>query len=161
MYERILVAIDGSEPSRLGLDEAVRLARTLGSSLLLVHAVNKTPWAAPTSDPVVLQRLVDDLRCRGESVLEEAMTVARTAGVEADFRLIEAIGKEAGECVIQEAASWKADLIVSGTHGRRGLRRLLLGSDAEYIVRHSSVPVLLVRATSSRSSDHSTSGADP
>jgi nucleotide-binding universal stress UspA family protein len=149
MYKRILVAIDGSEPSQLGLDEATALARSLGSSLLLVHVVNKTPWVSPGVDQSVLQHLIDDLRGTGESILHRAMTATRSAGIDADSRLIEALGAEAGECIVSEAASWQAELIVCGTHGRRGLRRLLMGSDAEYIVRHSPVPVLLVRASSS------------
>lgn len=158
MYKRILVAIDGSETSQRGLDEAIRLAKSLGSQLLLVYIVNKTPWVAPDFDHVVLQRLIDDLRGTGESILHEAMTAARAAGVAADSRLIEALGAEAGECVVAEAESWPAQLIVCGTHGRRGVRRLLMGSDAEHIVRHSPVPVLLVRASSSRPASVSTAG---
>ena len=60
--------------------------------------------------------------------------------------LREAIGERVGPFVISAAADWPAQLIVCGTHGRRGLTRMLLGSDAEYIVRHSSVPVLIVRS---------------
>ncbi|MGA7537737.1 MAG: universal stress protein [Steroidobacteraceae bacterium] len=52
-----------------------------------------------------------------------------------------------GACIVQRAREWPADLIVCGTHGRRGVRRLLLGSDAEYILRHTPVPILLVRAS--------------
>jgi len=149
MYKRILVAVDGSEPSRGALAEAIRLGRELSACLLLVHVINKSPWISPEIDQTTLQHLIDDLRGTGESILHEAKTAARGAGVEVDARLIEALGAEAGECVIQQAASWPADLIVCGTHGRRGLRRLLMGSDAEYIVRHSAVPVLLVPASAS------------
>jgi len=60
--------------------------------------------------------------------------------------LVEAMGGQAGDYIIREARQWRADLIVCGTHGRRGIRRLVLGSDAEYIVRHTPVPVLLVRS---------------
>ncbi len=162
MYKRILVAIDGSQSSQLGLDEAIRLARSLSSSLLVVHVVNKTPWVSPQVDQATLQRLIDDLRGTGESILHGAMTATRSAGIDADSRLIEALGSEAGECIVSEATSWPADLIVCGTHGRRGLRRLLMGSDAEYVVRHSPVPVLLVRASSLRPSGHAgaASGGD-
>jgi nucleotide-binding universal stress UspA family protein len=67
--------------------------------------------------------------------------------------MVEAFGAEAGERIIEQASAWPADLIVCGTHGRRGVRRILMGSDAEYILRHSSVPVLMVRCpeTSERS----------
>jgi nucleotide-binding universal stress UspA family protein len=55
------------------------------------------------------------------------------------------MGRPAGELVIIAAKEWSADLIVCGTHGRRGLRRIVMGSDAEYIVRHAPVPILLIR----------------
>lgn len=147
MYKRILVAIDGTESSRRGLGEAILLARSLGSSLRLVHVVNKTPWISPGLNESVLQHLIDDLRGTGECILHDAESVVRAAGLEADCRLIEALGAEAGECIVQEALSWPAELIVCGTHGRRGIRRVLLGSDAEYIVRSTPVPVLLIRAS--------------
>ena len=147
MYERILVAIDGSQASRRALDEAISLARCLGSSVRLVHVVKKMPWVRPGVDPDTLQRLVDDLRGMGESILHDATSAVRAARIDTDSRLIEAPGVEAGEVVIQEATSWPAQLIVCGTHGRRGIRALLLGGDAEYVVRHSPVPVLLVRAS--------------
>jgi nucleotide-binding universal stress UspA family protein len=60
-------------------------------------------------------------------------------------------GGRAADAIVEEAGKWKADVIVLGTHGRRGLRRALLGSDAEEVVRNASVPVLLVR---DRSLDH-------
>jgi len=147
MYKRILVAIDGSQTSRRGLEEAILLARSLGSSLRLVHVVNKTPWISPGADQSDLQHLIDDLRGTGECILHDAESAAREAGLRADGRLIEALGAGAGEYIMQEATSWPAELIVCGTHGRRGIRRLILGSDAEHIVRSSPVPVLLVRAS--------------
>jgi len=63
-----------------------------------------------------------------------------------DSRLIEALGDRAGEIIVSEARDWPANLIVCGTHGRRGLKRILMGSDAENVVRNSPVPVLLIRA---------------
>ncbi len=150
MYPNILVAIDGSDAARMGLAEAIRLAHALGSRIRLVHIVNKTPWISPDVDRDVLQHLIDDLRGTGESLIRDATADVRDADIDADSRLIEALGADAGEIIVKEAASWPASLIVCGTHGRRGLHRLLMGSDAEYIVRHGSVPVLLVRAPASR-----------
>jgi nucleotide-binding universal stress UspA family protein len=149
MYPRILVAVDGSEAAHKGLAEAIRLARPLGSRILLVHVVNKTPRISPDIDQAVLQHLIDGLRGTGESLIHDATADVRDEGIEVDSRLIEALGADAGEIVVKEALSWPASLIVCGTHGRRGLRRLLMGRDAEYIVRHSPVPVLLVRASES------------
>lgn len=150
MYPNILVAIDRSEAASRALADATRLARSLGSRLRLVHVINKTPWLSPDIDRSVMQHLIDDLRGTGESLIHDATADVRDEGIDVDSRLIEALGADAGEIIIKEAASWPASLIVCGTHGRRGLRRLLMGSDAEYIVRHSPVPVLLVRGSSSR-----------
>ena len=73
------------------------------------------------------------------------MAVAGSAGVPADTRLVEASGARLGETVASEARAWEADLVVVGTHGRRGLGRVLLGSGAEQVIRQAPVPVLAVR----------------
>ncbi len=146
MYERILVPVDGSETSRLGLKEAIRLARSLNARIRLIHIVNKLPWITPAElSAGTVQALVDQLHSSGECILHDSVAEVRAAEVAVDSRLIEAMGSEAGDCIIEEAASWPADLIVCGTHGRRGVRRALMGSDAEHVLRRSSVPVLMVR----------------
>lgn len=149
MYQNILVPIDGSDPSAQGLREAIQLAKSLGSRIRLIHVLNKTPWISSGDVPAVIDILVDQLRSTGESLLHEAKVAARAAGIEVDERLIEALGERVGEVVVSEASSWPAQLIVCGTHGRRGVRRLVMGSDAEHIVRNSPVPVLLVRTQES------------
>ncbi|HTV50833.1 MAG TPA: universal stress protein [Steroidobacteraceae bacterium] len=146
MYEHILVGVDGSDTGKRGLGEALRLAKALGTQLRIVHVVNKMPWVTMDVDGSMLQEIMDQLRSHGESILQEALATARTAGVQAEGRLLEAPGSSVGQCLIEEASSWKAALIVCGTHGRGGVRRIVMGSDAEYVVRHSSAPVLLVRA---------------
>ena len=146
MYQNILVPIDGSETAGLGLHEAIQLARTLNARIRVLHVVNKTPFIAAGATPVVIDDLISQLRSNGESIVHEAITAARAAGVEVDSRLIEALGDRAGEIIVSEARDWPANLIVCGTHGRRGLKRILMGSDAENVVRNSPVPVLLIRA---------------
>jgi nucleotide-binding universal stress UspA family protein len=146
VYSRILVPVDGSDTARRGLSEAVALAQALSASIRLVHVVTRLPSLSPALSGPAVQELIDQLRGTGESILHDALTAVRAARIAVDSRLIEALGAEAGECVIEQAASWPADLIVCGTHGRRGLQRVLMGSDAEYILRRSAVPVLLVRA---------------
>lgn len=150
MYQNILVATDGSEAANLALREAIDLARGLGGRIRLVHVVNKTPWIVSSEMPSAIEDLVTHLRSTGESIVHEAKRTARAAGLEVDSRIIEAFGEHAGEIVVAEAQDWPAHLIVCGTHGRRGVRRLLMGSDAEYIVRHAPVPVLIVRGRSSQ-----------
>ena len=146
MYQNILVPVDGSETAEKALREAIQLARGLSSRIRVIHVVNSMPWITQGS-PGVVEELVDQLRSTGESIVHEAKTAVRSAGIEVDHRLIEAMGERAGEYIVAEANNWPADLIVCGAHGRRGLRRLLVGGDAEYIVRHSPVPVLLVRGS--------------
>lgn len=145
MYRRILVPIDGSPTATLGLNEAIRLARDSGSQIRLVHVVNEWIVVSPDASGANLGSIIDMLREAGESVLNTADKAVRDAGIEVDTVLIEEMGGQAGAAIIQQAGEWPADLIVCGTHGRRGIRRLVLGSDAEHIVRHTPVPVLLVR----------------
>lgn len=146
MYQNILVPVDGSETAQRALREATRLARSLSSRIRVIHIVNSTPLIVKGA-PGVIEELLTQMRSTGESIIHEAKTAVRAVGIEVDDRLIEAPGERAGEFVVSEANDWPADLIVCGTHGRRGLRRLLMGGDAEYIVHHSSVPVLLVRGS--------------
>lgn len=82
----------------------------------------------------------------GAMIIHQAKTAVRPAGIDVDERLIEAIGARIGPSVISAAADWPAQFIVCGLHGRRGLARMLLGSDGEYIGRHSSVAVLIARS---------------
>lgn len=144
MYEKILVPVDGSMASMLGLDEAVGLAKHHGAKLRLVHVVDELI----TSDIVTVytEEILDSLREQGKRVLAMAQTRARHQGCEAETVLREHFGGMAAPLIVEEAKQWGAKLIVLGTHGRRGIRRLVMGSDAEEIVRTAPVPVLLVRA---------------
>jgi nucleotide-binding universal stress UspA family protein len=146
MYQRIVVPVDGSATANRGLAEAIALAKTLKASIRLIHVVSAQPVLSPALSAAVVETLRDQLRSSGESILHDALTAVRAAGVAVDTRLLEALGAEVGERVIEQAGEWPADLIVCGTYGRRGVRRILMGSDAEYILRHSPVPVLMVRA---------------
>jgi len=146
MYQRILVPVDGSATASRGLREAIELAKALKAVIRLIHVVIGVPTLYPPVSVPAVQTLLDQLRSIGESILHDAMTTVRAAGVTVDSRLIEALGAEAGERIIEQASAWPADLIVCGTHGRRGVRRILMGSDAEYILRHSRVPLLMIRA---------------
>lgn len=146
MYQNILVAVDGSDAAQQALREAIQLARGLSSRIRVIHVINSIPWITQGA-PDVIEERINELRGTGESIMHEAKTTVRQAGVEVDDRLIEALGQHAAHIIVAEANDWPAELIVCGTHGRHGLRRLLVGGDAEYIVRHSPVPVLLVRGS--------------
>ena len=145
MYKKILVPVDGSAPSMRGLSEAMKLAKSHGSQLQLVHVVNELVLGAAETPPVYMGEVVDALRAEGKAVLGKAERVVREHALEPQSVLLESIGGRAADLIVEQAKQWKADLIVMGTHGRRGLRRLALGSDADLVVRSSPVPVLLIR----------------
>ena len=146
MYVRLLVPIDGSETSARGLDEAVRIAKgQQGSRIRLVHIVNEFIFDGAYSPGTYSNDLFTSLRDTGKKILSEAEGVVRQQGIESDSVMLESIGAPAADFIVAQAKQWPADLIVMGTHERRGLARLAMGSDAEYVVRMAPVPVLLVR----------------
>jgi nucleotide-binding universal stress UspA family protein len=145
MYKRILVAVDGSSTSMRGLDEAVRVAKAMGGRLLLVHVVNELIIGPEFAPSVYYESIIVSLQAAGKQVLEQASSAVRKADVPCEQKLVETMGVRAADELVREAQEWKADLIVLGTHGRRGLKRLVMGSDAELVLRMSPVPVLMVR----------------
>lgn len=147
VYRRILVAFDGSRPSALALDEAIKLAREQPESALrILHVVNEGFTLPPGVLSPNLPETGEQAYAQGRVVLDAAESRARAAGVPVEGILAGSVGHRAGASIIGQASEWSADLIVCGTHGHRGLVRLVLGSDAEYVVRHARVPVLLLRA---------------
>lgn len=89
--------------------------------------------------------LLDKLRDNGKEILDEASEQASKSGVQVESVMRESAERRVSDKILDEAKTWAADLIVMGTHGRRGLSHLALGSDAESVVRKSLVPVLLIR----------------
>jgi nucleotide-binding universal stress UspA family protein len=144
MFKRILVPVDGSETSNRALVAALQIARETGGRVRVIHSVDELVYVADTAyDPTILR----SAREWAGKILQEALEVARATGVPADSRLVEAPGRRLGEVVADEAQAWEADLVVVGTHGRKGVGRVLLGSGAEQVLRASRVPVLSVRGS--------------
>jgi len=146
MYQRILVPVDGSEVSAIGLREAMRLGREQHAKLRVIHVVNEMAMIAAYEGTIYSNELIQTLRDSGNKVLMKASDQVKSAGVQVETALLEAHGGSAGDAIVKDAQQWPADIIVLGTHGRRGVARLLMGSDAEQVIRHSTVPVLLVKA---------------
>ncbi|MDN3922217.1 universal stress protein [Roseateles violae] len=145
-YRHILVPCDGSASSLLGLDEAVRLARQIGAKVRVVHVIDELLGATGFEPAAVYSRdVLVGLRNLGADLLEAARARAAAAGATVETRLIESGGHAIVDRIIEQARDWAADLIVIGSHGRRGAARLFMGSDAEHILRLSPVPVLIVR----------------
>ncbi len=146
-YKRILVPLDGSATANAGLREALRLAKAQGAALQLLHVVDQHSVVMMGMESAIyMDDVLKGLTAAGRSVLRKAQAVADKAGVKASGVLVETITGPAADSIVGQAKKGRADLIVIGTHGRRGVRRLVMGSDAEQVVRTSPVPVLLVRA---------------
>jgi nucleotide-binding universal stress UspA family protein len=145
-YQNILVPVDGSSTARRGLNEAIELAGSLGSRIRVLHIVIRALRLPPHASSASIERLLATMRRNGDLILREAESAVRASGIEVDDKLIDTPDEHAGRIILEEARSWPAHLIVCGTHGRTGMSRLLLGSDAEFVLRHSTAPVLLVRS---------------
>jgi nucleotide-binding universal stress UspA family protein len=154
MYSRILVPVDGSPTSNAGLDEAIKLAKQFGSQLRLLHVVDQMPLAVSAEGFGVMSvDVLGLLKEAGERVLADAKAHVVAAGVPVDTLLVDSPNSRLSDHVTAVAKEWPAELIVIGTHGRRGIGRVLMGSDAEQVVRHAPVPVLLYRAVGAGQAD--------
>jgi nucleotide-binding universal stress UspA family protein len=147
MYQHILVAVDDSDTSNRALGEAINLAKDQRAVLRIVYAVDENIIFsdAQISDPVEVEK--EWFRI-GKDILQKAQDAARKEGVNAEIKLLETenVGSGVADAIIADAKQWPADLLVAGTHGRTGLRHLLLGSVAEGLLRVSPIPILLIRA---------------
>jgi nucleotide-binding universal stress UspA family protein len=128
MYKRVLVPVDGSEIADRALDEAIKLTKGYPVELKIVFIGR---------DDEISQQVID-----------VAMTKAGNAGLRPVSGLLGKLEtEEIADVILQEATEWTADLIVMGTHGRRGVAHMFLGSVAEGVIRASPVPVLVIRGT--------------
>jgi nucleotide-binding universal stress UspA family protein len=148
MYKRIVVCVDGSETSQKALTAALQMARDSGGQVRIIHIIEELaqlvaydPYGGYPGD---LTKVLHD---SGVKLLNDAMDIAKAAGVSAEQLLIESRGKRLADVVTQAAADFNADLLVVGTHGRRGMGRVLLGSGAEQIIRQAELPVLVIRSS--------------
>lgn len=146
MYSRILVPVDGSATSDRGLEEAIQLARLTHGRLRLIHVIDELSlslgmeaYAGYGGDFPTL------LRENGHLILDNAKARVTASGVEHDAVIHDSYTGVVSDIVVDEAKTWHAELLVLGTHGRRGFRRMVLGSSAESILRMSTIPVLLIR----------------
>ncbi|WP_028222419.1 universal stress protein [Paraburkholderia oxyphila] len=147
MYSRILVALDGSQTASAAFDAALHLAHDCGAELQPLYVIDMPVLAydVPGFDPSIVR---DAYVEEGKIVCTDAQARMTREGVKGAPRTVEvALGVEdVAQCIERAAADWHAELIVIGTHGRRGVRRLMLGSVAERVLRTACRPVLLVPA---------------
>ena len=148
MFKRILVPVDGSPTSGHGLTQALELARSQGATLYLLHVLDEhmlLGYAEAGAVAAVTEDFLAALRASGRRILERARAKVAKARVKSKTLMVDNIMSSVADVIIAEAGKTRADLIVMGTHGRRGVSRLVLGSDSEGVVRGAPVPVLLVK----------------
>lgn len=145
MYQRILSPIDGSETSLRALGIALRTARESGAELVPLYVVDVPLLAydAPGIDPSIARNAFLEA---GERLKADSLAAMQRENVRGTPRVVEidVPGSDIAQRILEEASAIQADLVVMGTHGRRGFRRLMLGSVAERFLRIARCPVLLV-----------------
>jgi nucleotide-binding universal stress UspA family protein len=144
LFKKILVPIDGSSSANKALAYALKLAQADHADVRLVYCIDELSLLSSHEYSGEMAQLA---RESGHKILQDGMALANAAHVKADTRLVDRVGQRLGESVADAAGDWGADLVVIGTHGRRGIGRVLLGSGAEQVMRMSPVPVLMVRGS--------------
>ncbi|PRE16980.1 universal stress protein [Burkholderia multivorans] len=146
MYERIFAALDDSRGARLALDEAISLARASGGTVIAVCVVSDWPQLTSVDSGYIEQRDPAGLDADKAAIaIADAQAAFALSGVRGSAQTIDACGEDTSVVLARAAAECDADLIVMGTHGRRGVRRALLGSVTESLLRDADRPVLVVR----------------
>jgi len=149
MYKRILVAIDDSFMTDKVLDTAIELSKSCGATLGLLHALDERMFGHHPSAENLLPNSVGKaeykMRKGAGAFLDSAAKRVLAAGITAELKLVESETKHISDMLAEAASAWKADLLIVGTHGRRGVERYFVGSVAERLVRKSTTSLLLVR----------------
>lgn len=148
MFKRILVTTDGSTLSKKAVKSAISLAKSSGAQLVALHVVPRYPtsyfeggMATLTSDDV--GRIEKAWADHGRSLVDAVQEQAAAAGV--TTRATITSSDLVAEAIVAAARKHKCDLVVMASHGRRGIKRLLLGSETQHVLTHSDIPVLVLR----------------
>ena len=143
-YQNILVPVDGSETSYAAVAQAAELAKAFGGKITVVQVLALDPYiAAEYISATQTNDLIKRARTSVLKTLEEAAAKFSDLGIPVEAKLLE--GQVVHREIIREAETSKADLIVIGSHGRTGLKRLFLGSVAQSVLGEAHIPVLVVR----------------
>jgi nucleotide-binding universal stress UspA family protein len=144
MYKRILISTDGSEISQKAVQSAVDLAKTSGAELFAISVKEPFPYSAISEmQPVPPQEFYDAQERIASERVKAVASVAGAAGVACHGHTVEAL--HPWEAILDHAKTQNCDLIVMASHGRRGLSALLLGSETQKVLTHSSIPVLVIK----------------
>ncbi len=147
MYDRILVATDGSTLSKKAVNNAISLAALTGAELVAMKVVARYPMSyfegGMSISPSEVARIEKQWSDDGQAVAQAVVEAAKKKGVKA--KAVIARSDLVAESIISTAKKQKCDLIVMASHGRKGIKRLLLGSETQHVLTHSTVPVLVLR----------------
>ena len=144
MYTCILVPTDGSEITAKAVDTAITLAKTFGAKLVTLAVKEPFPYSAISEmQPIPPQEFFDAQERIAQQHIERVKALCAARGVACTAAAGEAV--HPWEAIIDHCKTEGVDLIVMASHGRRGMRALLLGSETQKVLTHSSVPVLVVR----------------
>jgi nucleotide-binding universal stress UspA family protein len=153
MYTNILLSTDGSEVAKKGLEHGIALAKALSAKVTVITVTEPLPidfggghaggWIP---SPEEVDRFDAACKERAGQVLNEAQATAEQIGISTELTHIHVPNAHAASAIIETAKSRGCDLIVMGSHGRRGLSKLFLGSQTSEVLADGSVPVLVVHA---------------
>ena len=147
MYKRILVATDGSTLSKKAVRSAIELAGAVGAELVALYVVPRYPTAyfegGVSISPQDVARIEKQWADKGQTVVDAVKAAAQAEGVKA--KAVVTSSDLVAESIISAAKKQKCDLVVMASHGRKGIKRVLLGSETQHVLTHSSVPVLVLR----------------
>ena len=144
MYKRILVPTDGSDITKHAVASAIALAKALGATMYTLSVKEPFPYSAISEmQPVPPQEFFDAQERIAAERIKAVLEACKAAGLTCDARTVEAV--HPWEAIIEHAKTNGCDLIVMSSHGRRGVTALLLGSETQKVLTHTSIPVLVVR----------------
>ena len=144
MFKHILVPIDGSETSLLGVDKAAGLAKAFGSKLTALYVIDPYPFTGVGAEFALGQsQYLSAAKAEASAAMDAAAERMRQAGVAGETSIIEAHAVWRG--ILDAAEQGGVDLLVLGSHGRRGLETLVLGSVTRSVLAHSKINTLVVR----------------
>ncbi|KTD69039.1 MULTISPECIES: universal stress protein [Legionella] len=149
MYKNIMLALDGSKISDSIVDEVIKLTKDQSANVRIIHVVDESfvHYGGPSFDYL---SIIAGCREDGQKILDNAaQRIANQSSIKPETSILELkpFQGRVAEVIVDAAKEWPADLLIIGTHGRRGFSRLFLGSVAENVVRIATTPVLLVRCT--------------
>lgn len=147
MYQRILVATDGSTLSKKAVRNAIDLAAAVGAELVALYVVPRYPVSyfegGITISVQEIARTEKQWSDKGQAVVDAVQQTAQAEGVKA--KAVVSQSDLVAESIIAAAKKHKCDLIVMASHGRKGIKRVLLGSETQHVLTHSTIPVLVLR----------------